>query len=89
MKIGVLDLIRERQIGTEIFVTVATTVALLGGESIAVSVLMCIILIVEFIAGLNTDQSRASMKALIGSVPRMAIVRGPDGIARQVEPPRF
>ena len=32
VKTGVLDLIRERKIGTEIFVTVATLVAMFGGD---------------------------------------------------------
>jgi len=79
LKTGLLDLIRERKIGTEIFVTVATTVALLGGEYVAGAVLMCIILIAEFIADLNTDRARASIKALIGSVPQMAVIREKGG----------
>ncbi|MCZ2153209.1 MAG: cadmium-translocating P-type ATPase [Bryobacterales bacterium] len=83
MKTGVLDLVRERKIGTEIFVTVATIVALLGGEYVAGAVLMCIILIAEFIADLNTDRARASIKALIGSVPQTAIIRKDSG-ERQV-----
>ncbi len=83
VKTGVLDLIRERKIGTEIFVTVATIVAVFGGEYVAGSVLMCIILIAEFIADLNIDRARASINALIGSVPKMAIIRE-DGGERQV-----
>ena len=39
----------------------------------------CIILIAEFIADLNTDRARASIKALIGSVPQVALVRSPAG----------
>ena len=79
VKTGVLDLIRERKIGTEIFVTVATLVAMFGGETVAGAVLMVIILIAEFIADLNMDRARASIKDLIGSVPQLALVRGPDG----------
>ena len=79
VKTGVLDFIQERKIGTEIFVTVATLVAVFGGETVAGAVLMVIILIAEFIAELNTDRARASIKALIGSVPQVAIVRGIDG----------
>src|SRR5215203_2577901 len=75
VKTGVLDLIRERKIGTEIFVTVATVIAMIGGEYVAGAVLMTIILIAEFIAELNTDRARASIKALIGSVPQFALVR--------------
>lgn len=79
VKTGILDLVRERKIGTEIFVTIATTIAMIGGEYVAGAVLMCIILIAEFIASLNTDRARASIKALIGSVPQTAIIREPAG----------
>ena len=48
LKTGLLDLIHERKIGTEIFVTIATLVAMLGGEAVAGAVLMVIILIAEF-----------------------------------------
>jgi len=79
VKTGVLDLIREHKVGTEIFVTIATIVAMLGREYVAGAILLVIILIAELIAELNTDRARASIKALIGSVPRTAIVRRPDG----------
>jgi Cd2+/Zn2+-exporting ATPase len=83
LKTGVTDLVREHRLGTEIFVTIATVVALLGGEYVAGAVMMCIILVAEFIAGLNTDRARASIKALIGSVPQMALVRA-NGDEREV-----
>ncbi len=79
-KTGALDRIRERKIGTEIFVTIATLVAMFGGKTAAGAVLMVIILIAEFIAELNTDRARASIKALIGSVPQFALVRGVGGM---------
>lgn len=82
VKTGLLDLIHERKIGTEIFVTIATLVAVFGGETIAGAVLMVIILIAEFIAELNTDRARASIKSLIGSVPQVAIVRDQNGERR-------
>ena len=78
-KTGLIELIRVRKIGTEIFVTVATLVAVLGGEPLAGVVLMTIILIAESIAELNTDRARASIKTLIGSVPDTAILRDKDG----------
>src|SRR5215216_6436053 len=83
IKTGVFDLVRERKVGTEIFVTVATIIAIIGGEYIAAAVLMTIILIAEFIAELNTDRARASIKALIGSVPQVALVRD-NGVERTV-----
>src|SRR5215207_2819857 len=82
VKTGVLDLIHDRKIGTEIFVTIATTIAMAGGEYVAGAILMVIILIAEFIADLNTERARASIKALIGSVPDTALVRRPTGDVR-------
>lgn len=79
VKTGLLDLVRERKIGTEVFVTVATVVALIGNEYVAGAVLLDIILIAEFIAELNTDRARASIKELIGSVPQVALVRSGSG----------
>jgi len=78
VKTGVLDLIHEHKIGTEIFVTLATVIAMIGGEYAAGAIIMVIILIAEFIADLNTERARASIKALIGSVPQKALVRRGD-----------
>ena len=78
-KKGVVELVRERKIGTEIFVTLATSIAMIGGEYVAGAVLLVIILVAELIAELNTDRARASIKALIGSVPQTALVRRPGG----------
>ena len=75
VKTGMRELFRERKIGAAIFITLATLIAVLGGEAIAGSVLMIIILIAEFIAELNTDRARASIKGLIESVPQTATVR--------------
>jgi Zn2+/Cd2+-exporting ATPase len=82
VRTGLEDLFRERKIGTEIFVTIATLVAMFGGETVAGAVLMVIILIAEFIAELNTDRARASIKALVGSVPQMAHLRENSGERR-------
>ncbi len=78
-KKGISDLVAERKIGTEFFVIVATVIAVIGEEYVAAVVLLDIILIAEFIAELNTDRARASIKSLIGSVPQSALVRRPDG----------
>jgi len=75
VKVGVLDLIHERKVGTELFITVATIIAMIGGEYVAGAVLLSIILIAEFIADLNTDRARASIQALIGAAPQTALVR--------------
>ena len=79
LKTGLRDLFRDRKIGTEIFVSVATVIAIAVGEYVAASVLMTIILIAEFVADFNTDRARASIKALIGAAPRTAVVREAGG----------
>lgn len=79
VRIGLRDLIHDRKIGTEIFVTIATIIALIGGETVAGAILMVIILIAEFIADLNMDRARASIRDLVGSVPQTALVRAADG----------
>ena len=76
---GLIDLWHDRKIGTQMFVTIATVIALLGGEYVAAAVLMTIILIAEYMADLNTDRARASIKALVGATPRTATLRTPDG----------
>lgn len=75
-KAGLEILVKKRQIGTEIFVTLATVVAMIGHEYVAGAVMMVIILIAEFIADPNMDRGRASIKALIAAVPQVALVRG-------------
>ena len=78
-KAGFMDLVHDHKIGTEIFVTFATLFALIGGEAVAGAVLMTIILFAEFIADLNTERARASIKGLIGSVPRTARLKDATG----------
>ncbi|MHB8278458.1 MAG: heavy metal translocating P-type ATPase [Candidatus Humimicrobiaceae bacterium] len=79
VKAGLIKLFKERRIGTEIFITVATIVAIIGKEYTAAAVLLTIILIAELIADWNTNRARASIQALIGSVPEVAIIRGETG----------
>ncbi len=74
LKIGLLDLFREHRLGTEIFVSLATLIALATGEMVAGAVIMVIILIAEFIAQLNTTRARNSIRQLIGTVPQTALL---------------
>lgn len=69
------DLIKEQKIGTEIFITIAVIVSVLGKEYLAGAVVLMIILIAEYIAGASGEQARASIKELIGSVPQIAILK--------------
>ena len=72
---AVHDLVRERKIGTELFISIATVIAMVGGEYVAGAVMLSIILIAELIADLNSERARASIKSLIGAIPQTALVR--------------
>ena len=75
VKTAVLDLIKERKIGTELFITIAVVISVLGKEYLAGSVVLMIILIAEYIATASGEKARNSIKELIGSVPKTAIVK--------------
>ncbi|MBC7485276.1 MAG: cadmium-translocating P-type ATPase [Cytophagaceae bacterium] len=74
-KIAVMDLIKERKIGTELFITVAVIISVAGKEYLAGAVVLMIILIAEYIASASGEKARASIKDLIGSVPKTAVVK--------------
>src|SRR5215208_4222557 len=69
------DLIKERKIGTELFITIAVIVSVLGKEYLAGSVVLMIILIAEYIASASGERAKASIKELIGSTPQTAVVK--------------
>jgi heavy metal translocating P-type ATPase len=75
VKVAATDLVKERKIGTEIFITIAVIVSVLGKEYLAGSVVLMIILIAEYIASASGEKARNSIKELIGSVPKTAIVK--------------
>ncbi len=75
VKTAIHDLVKERKIGTEIFITIAVIISVLGKEYLAGSVVLMIILIAEYIASASGEKARSSIKELIGSVPKTAIVK--------------
>lgn len=75
VKTAIHDLVKERKIGTEIFITIAVVISILGKEYLAGSVVLMIILIAEYIASASGEKARSSIKELIGSVPKTAIVK--------------
>lgn len=84
VKAAIIDLVKERKIGTEIFITIAVVISVLGKEYLAGSVVLMIILIAEYIASASTEKARASIKALIGAVPKTAIVKK-EGIEKTID----
>lgn len=75
VRTAVTDIIKKRKIGTELFIMIAVLVSVLGKEYLAGSVVLMIILIAEYIAWASTEKARSSIKKLIGSVPRTALIK--------------
>jgi heavy metal translocating P-type ATPase len=69
------DLVKEKKIGTEIFITIAVSISIIGKEYLAGAVVLMIILIAEYIASASGEKARASIRDLIGSVPKTAIIK--------------
>ncbi|MBI5003244.1 cadmium-translocating P-type ATPase [Candidatus Woesearchaeota archaeon] len=69
IKTAVLELVREKKIGTELFISIAVIVGVLGKEYLAAAIVLMIILIAEYIASVNTEKTRASIQDLIGTIP--------------------
>jgi len=75
VKTAVQDLLKKHKIGTELFITIAVLISVLGKEYLAGAVVLMIILIAEYIASASGERARASIKELIGSVPNTAIIK--------------
>lgn len=84
VKAAALEIIKEHKIGTELFITIAVIISVLGKEYLAGAVVLMIILIAEYIASASTERARASIKELIGSVPKTAVLKR-DGKESTVE----
>ena len=75
VKSAAIGLYKERKIGTELFITFAVIIAFLGQEYLAGAIVLMIILIAELIALINTERARASIRALVDTMPKVAIVK--------------
>lgn len=75
VKTAIQDLLKKHKIGTELFITIAVLISVLGKEYLAGAVVLMIILIAEYIASASGERARASIKELIGSVPNTAIIK--------------
>ena len=75
VKTAIRDIIKEHKVGTELFITVAVIISVIGREYLAGAVVLMIILIAEYIASASGERARQSIKELIGSVPNTAIVK--------------
>ena len=72
---AVIELFNERKIGTELFITAAVVISILGAEYLAGAIVLMIILIAEYIASVSGERARASIKELIDTAPKEVIVK--------------
>ncbi|MGF7025022.1 heavy metal translocating P-type ATPase [Sphingobacterium sp. HSC-15S19] len=75
LKTALQGLIKEKKVGTELFISIAVVISVIGKEYLAGSVVLMIILIAEYIASASGERARASIKELIGTVPRSATLK--------------
>lgn len=74
-KTAVIELFNERKIGTELFITAAVIISILGAEYLAGAIVLMIILIAEYIASVSAERARASIKELIDTAPKEVVVK--------------
>ncbi|MBI5798456.1 MAG: cadmium-translocating P-type ATPase [Candidatus Yonathbacteria bacterium] len=74
-KTALAELFTEHKIGTELFITVAVIVSVLGHEYLAGAIVLMIILLAEYIASVSGERARASIRSLLGQAPKTAIVK--------------
>lgn len=78
-KEAVTELIKERKVGTEIYITVAVAAAIFGKEFFAAGIVLMIILIAELIGDIMNERARSSIKNLVDLVPKTAHLKTKDG----------
>jgi Cd2+/Zn2+-exporting ATPase len=76
---GVVNLVGARRVGTDIYITIAVIVAVLGKEYLAAAIVLLIILIAEFIGDVISERARNSIRSLVDAMPKDALVRRSDG----------
>ncbi|MHB8710140.1 MAG: heavy metal translocating P-type ATPase [Minisyncoccota bacterium] len=84
-KEAVVDFVKERKIGTEIYITIAVIVAVVGKEYLAAGIVLMIILIAEFIGDVISERARTSIQSLVDTIPKTARVKRPNGKEEIVE----
>lgn len=72
---AVKALLQERKIGTELFITIAVIISIVGKEYLAGAIVLMIILIAEYIASVAEEKARSSIRDLIGHTPQTALVK--------------
>jgi Cd2+/Zn2+-exporting ATPase len=75
ISIDALEKLRDRVIGTEFFLTIATIISLIGHQEQAMTAVLILMLIAEFIEHLVSERTNKEIKSLINLIPQNALVK--------------
>jgi heavy metal translocating P-type ATPase len=78
ISIDALEKLRNRIIGTELFLTIATVISLIGHQEQAMTAVLILMLIAEFIEHLVSERTNQEIKSLIDLIPQNALVKRDD-----------
>lgn len=69
-----LQKLREKKIGTEFFLTIATIVSLIGHQEKAMTIVLIIMLLAQYLEGLITNRTEQAIKSLMNLIPKKALI---------------
>lgn len=67
--------IKEKQIGSALFLSLATIVAIIGGEEKAAMLILLIILFADYFAGILEERTEHAIASLVGMIPDTVLVK--------------
>lgn len=70
-----LQKLKEKKIGTEFFLSIATIISLIGHQEKAMGVVLIIMLIAEYLEQLITLHTQEEIKSLINLIPKIALIK--------------
>lgn len=66
--------IKEKELGTQFFLVIATIIALIGNQITAMTVILLIMLLAEYLEELIEEKTEKTLKSLIKLIPKKAIL---------------
>jgi len=67
--------LKERKIGTELFLTIATIISLIGGQEKSMTVVLIVMLIAQYLEHIISDRTQHEIDALLNLIPKKALVK--------------
>jgi len=67
--------LKEKKIGTEFFLTIATIISLFGNQEKAMNIVLIIMLVAEYLEDLISERTEKEIKSLINLMPKDVIVK--------------